>query len=560
MRKLWLAALGVVYALSGWPLYAETPPIDHIVISEVQTASTASASEEFVEIYGPLGETVDLNGWTVEYKSATGVSWTSKATLSGVIQPRGFYLVSTAGYLTDLADAVMGSGLAASGGHVRLVDSTGAVVDLVGWGTADSPETAPAAAPAAGESLKRQVSEDGELIDTDDNSTDFSVSISPEPQSTATPIEEELPPEEPDTAYLPVVISELLPDPASPLVDSHDEFIELFNPNDEPLDLFGYKIQAGSSLQYGFIIGEVVLAPGQYRAFTAAETGLTLGNSGSKAQVLDPAGLIAAELVSYDAAPSGQSWSLLDETFAWTNRVTPNTANLVSLNGTGGEGGDETDAGVTNYPKVSITELLPDPAAPQTDARDEFVELYNPNPGAVNLAGYTLKTGGSLKTVFVLPAVTIEPGTYIALFSVDANIALPNSGGDAQLLDPNGLVVATITPYDKAPEGQSWALIDGAWRWTAKPTPAARNSYEAPPAKGRKKRAASSRRKAAARTPAVLGILDDPAAAGQNAPNWRLISGVGALAAGYMVYELRYDLRNQLERVRRWFPGKAGRP
>ena len=43
------------------------------------------------------------------------------------------------------------------------------------------------------------------------------------------------------------IINEILPDPASPLTDADDEFIELYNPNDTTFDLSDFKLAFGST-------------------------------------------------------------------------------------------------------------------------------------------------------------------------------------------------------------------------------------------------------------------------------------------------------------------------
>src|SRR5262249_40824305 len=150
-----------------------------------------------------------------------------------------------------------------TGGHVRLfkpVDESGSdqVIDLVGWGNADSAEGAASVmAPANSQSLKRRFSEDGVIIDTDNNAADFVVSNQPNPQSTP-PVQNDQvdnqpsdppsdPPATPPPVYLPINITEMLPDPVAPATDANDEFIELFNPNSTAVDLAGYVLKTGSS-------------------------------------------------------------------------------------------------------------------------------------------------------------------------------------------------------------------------------------------------------------------------------------------------------------------------
>ena len=80
-----------------------------------------------------------------------------------------------------------------------------------------------------------------------------------------------------------------------------------------------------------------------------------------------------------------------------------------------------------------ITELYPDPAAPETDADDEFVELFNPNPVDMTLTNFKLQTGSTFSHSFSLSGVTIPAGRYLALKSSDTSLALSNSGGAARM-------------------------------------------------------------------------------------------------------------------------------
>ena len=74
------------------------------------------------------------------------------------------------------------------------------------------------------------------------------VVVDPEPTPVETPVDEVIP--EVTAPLLPPVINELMINPLSPLLDSQDEWVELYNPNETAFSLTNYKLQSGSSFSY----------------------------------------------------------------------------------------------------------------------------------------------------------------------------------------------------------------------------------------------------------------------------------------------------------------------
>ena len=327
------------------------PATGAIVITEVQTASALSASEEFIELYNDGAAAVDVSKYTLEYYSATSNFLAPSRTipLHGTLQPGKYYLVASTGYLADAAYDAFSPGLAATGGHVQLVStmpgSADTVHDLVGWGSATHPEGTPAAAPEAGSSIERNKGQDGKYIDTDDNEADFSVAATPTPTAdNAPPLTTEIENPEPSDDNLsddeevvttpqlqPLQITELLPNPASPASDSTDEYVELYNPNAEPVDLSGYKLQTGNSYSYSYTFTAGTIAAQSYEVFMVTETGVLLANSSGKARLIDPNGAIVSETDTYDEADDGSAWALLSAGWLWTTSPTPGLANVLTL-------------------------------------------------------------------------------------------------------------------------------------------------------------------------------------------------------------------------------------
>jgi hypothetical protein len=157
-------------------------------VNEVQTGTSGSAADEFVELSNTGTAAADLSGWKIVYRSAAGASDTTLVTIPAgtTLGPGSFYVVGGSAYAGSPAAAQsFSAGLAATGGAVGVRDSTGALVDSVGWGTAGnalvegSPAAAPPATVAPGSSLARIP--DGH--DSNDNSADFAVSATATPGS-----------------------------------------------------------------------------------------------------------------------------------------------------------------------------------------------------------------------------------------------------------------------------------------------------------------------------------------------------------------------------------------
>lgn len=155
----------------------------HLVISQFQTAG-GNNDDEFIEIHNTSSSSVDLNGYRLVYRSATGtndvnvVAWTT----SVVVPAGGYYLIvkssydgSTPGDITvntatcSCSFALAGGGLAIRFGALN----SGVIIDSVGYGTATNAfiETAVAGAPPAHAGQERK--QNG-CQDTDHNFNDFS--------------------------------------------------------------------------------------------------------------------------------------------------------------------------------------------------------------------------------------------------------------------------------------------------------------------------------------------------------------------------------------------------
>lgn len=150
---------------------------------------------DFVELFNRGHAAVDISGWSLQYASASGATWT-RTPLAGVIQPGQYYLIALAqgaGGTVSLptADATGSTNLGAASGKLALVASsellsgpapTGAqIVDFVGYGEANAAWGRPAPELSNSTAAWRR---SGGCQDTRDNAADFEV-LPPQPRSAA---------------------------------------------------------------------------------------------------------------------------------------------------------------------------------------------------------------------------------------------------------------------------------------------------------------------------------------------------------------------------------------
>jgi predicted extracellular nuclease len=190
-----IIAAALMAGLSA-PAFAASP----VVISQVYGGggnSGATYKNDFIELFNRSADPVDINGWSVQYASATGSSWSiSKITGATVLQPGQYFLVQQSagtGGTENLptADATGTLTLSGTTGKVALVNNSTALsgatpsgaslVDLLGYGTAGAFEG------AAGPGLSNAtaaIRANGGCSDTDNNANDFSAAA-PTPRSKA---------------------------------------------------------------------------------------------------------------------------------------------------------------------------------------------------------------------------------------------------------------------------------------------------------------------------------------------------------------------------------------
>ena len=172
-----------------------------MVISQVYGGggnTGATFTNDFIELFNHGNAPVSLNGWAVQYASATGTSWQVTPLTNVTLQPGQYYLIKEAagaGGTTPLPapDATGTIAMSLSAGKVALTNNTtsltgstgcpfgASVVDYVGYGsTANCSEAAPTTTLTNTTAALRA---NAGCTETDNNSTDFATGA-PTPRNT----------------------------------------------------------------------------------------------------------------------------------------------------------------------------------------------------------------------------------------------------------------------------------------------------------------------------------------------------------------------------------------
>lgn len=202
-RGAWARAL----AWSCACLAAALPATAAVQISQVYGGGGNSGglfNADFVELRNTGTTAVSLQGWSLQYASATGSTWggAQLTPLSGSIAAGGFYLIklangsNTAQPSLPTPDAVGTTAMSATAGKLALVTSTtalsgscplpnAAIADFVGFGSTASCSEGGSPTPAPSNSTAVLRAADG-CTDTHVNGSDFTAAP-PTPRNSSTP-------------------------------------------------------------------------------------------------------------------------------------------------------------------------------------------------------------------------------------------------------------------------------------------------------------------------------------------------------------------------------------
>lgn len=203
LKKMHWALAWLGLSSLSLPVYAE------VVISQIYGGQGNVYNQDFVELFNAGAAAVNINGWSVQYASATGTgnfAANGVTSLSGVLQPGQYYLVGlrsaanglalptpdTGNNATDMSGTngkvVLvnnSTGLACNGGSAACTSAQLAqIVDLVGYGSANFFEGAVAPAINSTSALLRK---NNGCQDTNQNGSDF-VTGTPAPRNSSSAV------------------------------------------------------------------------------------------------------------------------------------------------------------------------------------------------------------------------------------------------------------------------------------------------------------------------------------------------------------------------------------
>ena len=309
-----------------------------LVIRAVYVGSATDAADEYIVLHNNGANDIDLEGLEVEYKSASGKSWTRKAVVADarVLGARADVTLAT----KRTHDLELSEGFAQAGGNVRIVLHD-AVLDQLAWGAGDSPEAGAASSSKPGYSLERSCDESsGVCTDTDNNAHDFTEKLIDATASTQGQGQTANPGlggnTDDSVAHEEYEITELLPDPTTPQTDAKDEFIEIYNAGTSMANLVGWRLSDG---KHSYSLDAVSLAPGAYVAVYAKDSKLSLNNDGDQVLLLRPSGETEFISPNYGKAKSGIAFGATSDGWGWLTAPTPGAGNSgLSQTANGDEG------------------------------------------------------------------------------------------------------------------------------------------------------------------------------------------------------------------------------
>lgn len=286
-----------------------------------------------------------------------------------------------------------------------------------------------------------------------------------------------------------LALNELMADNGGTLADEagdFDDWIELVNAGDGPLELGGLGLTDHLEGVPEYALPDTTLAPGARLVLWADEEPeegplhlpFKLGASGEDLYLTD--GAVVVDRATWPALGSDVAWGRWpdgDGDWRLLGIATPGAENQA---GAGGEN-----------PVLFVNEFLADNASglqDETGTCEDWLELWNPGPEAVELGGLFLTDDLTQTAQWVLPDTTLAGGGFLVVWCDDdpgdgplhATFKLGAGGEEiglfGRIADGNTLIDSRVFG-PQAEDVSEGRLVDGGpdWGFFAEPTPGQSN-------------------------------------------------------------------------------------
>ncbi len=395
-----------------------------ILLNEVYPRpSDKKVQDEFIEIYNPTDKDISLENWVLKDASKTGKYIFQK---NDKIKAKSYFVVEKKEYkfaLNDKGDE-----------FVRLFSPNDKLSDEISYKNAKKG----ASFAKFGDKWK------------------WTTILTPKSKN-------ELPPNKPKN-YPKLLLSEIYPYPGNK--KAQDEFIEIYNPTDKDISLENWILKDGSKTgKYVFQKNDKIKAK-SYFVVKKGEFKFGLNNSTEETVYLYKPDNNLSDSFAYKKASKNFSFALELKTTKWkkTSELTPGRKNKFSIK--------------NNYPKLIISELLPNPSTDEKE--NEFIEIYNPNNFNVSLKSWKLRDSSKSGEFVFEDEKILKPFGYVAIYRKKFKFALNNSGKEVvYLISPNNKEKSKVS-YDYTKKDVSYAWDGKKWRFTKILTPGKENKFTKP--------------------------------------------------------------------------------
>jgi len=467
-----------------------------IIISEVMHGKNDCAKCEFIELYNPNDNEIDL-------KKLIGDDRIRIITSTGSIQNRilnwknftikskSYFLIVSEDYkdLINFADATFSSGLSEEGGVQITKNNNQEILDQVSFSQYKIPfdksleknlqkneffiQDCPNPTNSEGKTFNfcSQANNSSSTLSSTSSepALNFSQTLNLSQTSSQPSFFENF-----QISPSDIVINEFVSDP----VDGEEEWVELYNNTNREIDLSGFYLEEGSGAQT-FLNGKI--SPKGF--FVVEKIKGYLNNSGDIIFLKDSSGRII-DKVTYGNWDDG---NLTDN--ATTTKDPYSIARIIDGKDTDE---DNLDFKVANPTKGSpnqilnsknfvsgivINEILANPKG--DDSEKEFIELKNLNNFDVDLLNWYLQDSSNRK--FKISSKIPKNG-FLLIFRKESKIALNNSNGDCvKLFQPDGTLIDSVCYSEEVLEDVSFSRNNkGEFEWTEILTPGKENEIKRP--------------------------------------------------------------------------------